>query len=595
MKKYYLVIVFLISACLNIFSLFDRNHLFYYLQNEQRNSQGLLFEEFHNVDIGLIEKSGIYGFNPYLRKSFFLGYFGYSALLTGTLPQDQKSEYVEVGARIKAYLEYPQLKGFFFNGDIYINQNTFNITNQGDLAWYGSFTTFFGETHLGYKHKYFSVILGFQRLISSDAIYNHLLVDDYSGPIFALKVKSMLGRFIDIELNYAMVRPHQGPWYSGDQVIKVDPVTQHDDTIYDVYYGKSLYTHKINIRPLPWIRIGICEGVFFLGENLNPYYANPFFSYILSQSLDQIVTNKEGSRYNIHAANLLAQVDFNIGFHGWRFYGEFFADDNNGNYFKFAEPLHPDKFAFILGGEIRGYLFTRYIRIPKLAEFIINNLYINFEYGIVSKYTYARESNFNYEYVRNEFKERYSEDSDGNPNYTSTTAASVNRVGNFLGFMYGPNSDCIDFAIGWRSDLWNTKEAPAEYQADVYFESFKEKRIPDRLFKLQLHFRQYRLGDERDVIRPYYWNEHWYYDMNTGEKKDSDKLGTSRKTEFLTRVLEIGHIFDINVYGDIVRLGNFVLGLEAQFYFHWRTFNPFTPKANVLFEPRYEMGMIISW
>src|SRR4030042_1567594 len=133
-----------------MFSLFDRNHLFYFMQNEQRNNSGLLFEEFQNVDIGLIEKSGIYGFNPYLRKSFFLGYFGYSALLTGTKPQDQKSEYTEVGARIKVLLEYPQLKGFFFNGDMYINQNTLNMTNQGDIAWGGRFTSFFAETTLGY-------------------------------------------------------------------------------------------------------------------------------------------------------------------------------------------------------------------------------------------------------------------------------------------------------------------------------------------------------------------------------------------------------------------------------------------------------------
>ena len=100
----------------------------------------------------------------------------------------------------------------------------------------------------------------------------------------------------------------------------------------------------------------------------------------------------------------------------------------------------------------------------------LSNLYINFEYGVVSKYTYARDSNFNYEYVRDEYPKRY----DIQPP-SEKRREEVNRIGNFLGFMYGPNSDCIDIAIGWRNDLKNVKEYTAGYQADEYFYSFIDR------------------------------------------------------------------------------------------------------------------------
>jgi len=491
-KKIILTIILFCITAFNIFSLVEKNE--------------------YN-DIGLNEKNGTYGFDSYMRKST-LSFITAVSSETTYDPAKGWTYYSEIGGRIKMLLDFPEMGGFFFNGDMFISKNSLKTYTSGDLAWWNSFVPYMGDTHIGYKNKYFTVKLGFQNLVSSDAIYNHLMIDDYSGSLPAIRLNSMLGRFVDIELIYAMIRPHQSAWYSGTTKIETDN-TQDDSTLYDVYYGKSLYTHKINIRPLPWIRIGVYEGVYFLGENINPWYANPFFMYIGSQLLDDTIADKAGSRFNTHAANLLAGVDFNIGFNGWRIFGEFLVDDFNGEYFKFQKPSHPDKFAFTLGFELRGYLLTKYIKMSSLAAFIVGNLYVNFEYGIVSKYTYSRDSNFNYEYVRDEYKGRYKS---SNPP-SAATVEKVNRIGNFLGFMYGPNSDSIDVAIGWRSDLYNVKEYSAGYQGDVYFQSFKEKRIPKRLFKIQLHFRNYRLGDERDVIMPYYWNEHPTYDLDTGEEK----------------------------------------------------------------------------
>ncbi len=568
MKKIIYISVIFIFFYYNLFSLIEKN-------------------DFN--DPGLNEKNGTYGFASYLRKSYLMFFTGVGSQQKFDEDTGQYITYSEVGGRIHLYSELPEMKGFFFNGDMYISRNSHAIYSSGDKSWWNSFIPYFGETHFGYKTKFFTIKLGFQNLVSSDAIYNHLLIDDYSGSLFGLSIDSMLGRFVDIQLTYNMVRPHQSPWYSGKDPIEVNEEYQDDDTLYDVYYGKSLYTHKINFRPLPWIRIGVYEGVYFLGENLNPWYANPFFIYIGSQLLDSVIADKEGSRFNTHTANLLSGIDFNIGFKGWRVYGEIFIDDFNlGEYIKFKNESHPNKIGLIFGGELRGYIFTRNFKLSPIADFILSNLYINFEYGVVSKYTYSRDSNFNYEYVRDEYTKRY-----GDAPPSESKIEEVNRIGNFLGFMYGPNSDCIDFAIGWRSDLYNVKEYSADYQADVYFQSFKKIIIPKRLFKIQLHFRNYRLGDERDVIMPYYWNEHPSYDLETGDEKD--EFGTSRKTEFLSRVVEIGEILDLNIYSDIVKLSRFVLGLESKFLFKWQTFDPFTSSQHTDFIFRWEFGAILSW
>ncbi len=573
--KHYLALIFALILSNSIFALIEKND--------------------YN-DIGLNEKNGIYDLNQYLGDSFFKFY-------TAVGNAREQGSFYDIGFRIKMFVALKELQGFFFIGDFFISRSTLKLSGTGDIAWWNNFIPYFGETHFGYQNKYFTIKLGFQNLVSSDAIYNHLLVDDYSGSLFALRATSLLSRFVDMDIIYSMIRPHQSAWYNGNDTVdsdlpsyvlnETDPIKRQEKLDdfkreYAVYYGKSLYIHKLNIRPLPWIRFGVYEGVYFLGENLNPWYANPFFMYIASQMLDKTINQKNGSRYNIHAANLLAGIDFNIGFNGWRIYGEFLLDDFNGEYFKFQNPSHPDKFGFILGGELRGYLFTKYIYFDPLTKFILSNFYINIEYGIVSKYTYSRDSNFNYEYVRQEYKFRYDTVPPSDKDINTT-----NRVGNFLGFMYGPNSDCLDIAIGWRSDLYNVNEYTAGYQGDIYFNSFKTKVIPKRLFKIQLHFRNYRLGDGRDVILPYYGNQSAQYDLDTSEAKS--KMGTSNGTEFLKQVLEIGDIVDLNVYADIVRLSRFIFGIENKFIFTWRTFYPFTHAQYTTFNFRWEFGVIINW
>jgi len=294
---------------------------------------------------------------------------------------------------------------------------------------------------------------------------------------------------------------------------------------------------------------------------------------------------------NTDASNIMLGGDFNIGFNGWRFYGEALIDDSNGEYFQFKSPSHPDKLAFLVGLEFRGYLLTTYLKLPREAELIVENLYVNFEYGVVSKYTFSRDPNFNYEYVRDEYRQKY--------DYSNPPAQSeidrVNRVGNFIGFMYGPNSDCIDCAIGWRSDLFNVKEYntgnPREGSpTDEYFQSMKKKKYPDRLIKLQLHYRHYRLGDERDVIMPFYWNEHPVYDEN-----HDGVAGTLRRTEFLARVVEVGNFMDLNLYSDIIRIDRFVVGAETKFNFLWKTLNYGLATENTTFNFRWDIGLIISW
>lgn len=557
-KKYFFVLL-LILLSYSLFSLIEKND---------------------NNDVGLVEKNGTFGFSPYMRSSYF-------QFLTGV----GTNEYSEIGFRIKMLMEFQELQGFYFNGDMQISRNSLSTYSKGDLSWWNSFVPYFGTTHFGYKHKYFTIKLGFQNFRSSDAIYNHLLLDDYSGSLFGLSATAMIGRFVDIELNYIMVRPHQGPWYQGDSTIDVPSHLSEKDRIalYGVTYGKSLYTHKINIRPLPWIRIGIYEGAYFLGENINPWYANPFFIYIGSQLLANVIEDKSGSRYNMHAANLLAGADFNIGFKGWRVYGELFFDDFVGEYFKFEAAPQPVKMGFVIGGELRGYLFTNYIKFSPIVEFILNGFYFNIEYGVVSKYTYARDANFNYEYVREEYQTRFDIEEPAQKEINS-----VNRIGNYLGFMYGPNSDCFDIAIGWRNDLKNIKEYNAEYQADVYFDSQKKKTVPQRLFKAQIHYRRYRLGDERNVIMPFWWNYHPAYELYYADGS-SNKKGVSRGTEFLAKVLEIGNILNLELYSDIFRFNRFVLGAETKFHFKWQTFLPWTPSVYTEFNFRWEFGLIISW
>ena len=282
MKKNIFILIISIFSALNIFSI------------TEVDSDG---------DIGLVPKDGTYGFASF-RKSKITLYASVGTNNTTDPSTGITTYYNELGAHIQMLLDMPELKGFYFNGDFQISHNSLSIYTTGDLAWWSSFVPWFGETYFGYKNKYFDVTLGFMDLVSSDAIYNHLALDDYSGSLPGLRIKGMLGRFIDFELLYLMIRPNQSPWWDGSQPISVNPETQPGDAnLYDGLYGKTLYTHKINIRPLPWIRVGIMEEVFFVGENINPWYANPFFSYIASNFLGSQINDKAGFRLNTDSGN----------------------------------------------------------------------------------------------------------------------------------------------------------------------------------------------------------------------------------------------------------------------------------------------------
>ena len=539
-----------------------------------------IVEENSYYDIGLKQKNGVFNFEPYLGQNYLIGFLSVG-----------NADFFEGGFKLRTYLDFPELLGFYFVGEFSMSKITAQNFS-GDLAWWGGIVPLFGETYFGFKKKYFNIKLGFQDLVSSDAIYNHLMIDDYSGSFFSLKIDSMISRFFDTQIVYSMIRPHQGPWYNGENEM-TEAAWADDNTLYDALYGKSLYFHKMNFRPAPWIRIGIQESVFFLGENINPWYLNPFFIYFGMSAIGDIIKKQNGSRYNMHASDIKMGLDFNIGFHGWRLFGEVLIDDSNGEYFKFAVPTHPDKVAFLIGGELRGYLFTRYIKMPSKLDYFLRNLYINFEYSITSKYIFSRDSNFHYEYVREEYLDYYYSN---NPPQTGEIN-KINRVGNFIGYMYGPDSDCIDVAIGWRNDLPSVKEDPAEYQADVYLDSLQNEEKPDRLIKVQLHYRHYRLGDSRNVILPYGTNEHpsydidWYTDTNGDGNLTNDTDGTNYRTSFMTGVFQHGNILDLNYYMDLIRISRFIMGIETKFYFHWYK----QQYASHDLQFRWDLGLVISF
>ena len=165
--------------------------------------------------------------------------------------------------------------------------------------------------------------------------------------------------------------------------------------------------------------------------------------------------------------------------------------------------------------------------------------------------------------------------------------------------MYGNNADCFDMAIGWRNALFQTKENTAEYQGDVYYDSFSKKKVIDRLFKIQFHYRHYRLGDERNIIAPYYMNEHYYFDVDQDLDSDGDgdkeNDASNRETEFLRVIVEEGNIFDISIYSDIFKVTRFAVGVETKFNFIWQTFNPRSVAEKTDFTFRWEIAFSVSW
>ncbi len=551
MKKSFLLII-LFTLALPIFGIIDTND--YY-------------------DINLIEKNGTFNFESYKRSNHSYLFGGFDT-----------NGYTEILGRMRLNIGPPELIGFYLVSEILFS-NSDKRDAGGEFEKTGNTMLFYGEAYIGFKNKWTSVKFGFQNLISSDAIYHRLLLDDYSGPIFALRWSQLLSRYVDMDLIYSFIRPHQGEW------------SPNLTTLYKKgeLYGKSLFVKKFNFRPLPWIRIGLSDSVYFLGENFNIWFMNPFSIYFITLSLNKFYDEKFGSGLNTGASDLKIGLDFQIGFNGWRVYGELLVDDSDAFFLMFKYPIFPNRIGAVLGGEIRGYLFTRYLKPPKAAEFFLKNLYINFEYAITSKYVYSRDHVCNYEYVREEYQKAY----DPRNPISQTELDRVQRVGNFLGYMYGNNADSFDIAVGWRNDIDQVKDYGAEYQTDVYYDSFKKKKFVDRLFKLQLHYRHYRLGDERNIIAPYYMNEHYYYDVDPDLDSDGDGIKdndtSNRDTEFLRVVLEEGNIFDINFYSDIFRITRFVIGIETKFNFHWRTRLPRTSAETTDFVFKWEIASVITW
>ncbi|HOJ64555.1 MAG TPA: hypothetical protein PLE45_09050 [Spirochaetota bacterium] len=547
---YLILIIFLINF--NLFSILEVND--YY-------------------DINLIEKSGIFRYETFQRYN--------SSTTIGLLSTDYFHEFA---GRMVLTIMPPELYGFMIKSEAIFSRST-KREYGGEFEKTNGLILYYGEAYLGFRNKYFTAKLGFQNLVSSDAIYNHLLLDDYSGPFFALKLSFIITRFVDVDLIYNFIRPHQGEWSS------------NLTTIYEKssLYGKSLFIRKVNIRPLPWIRLGFSDSVYFLGENMNIWFLNPFSVYFVTLALEKFFVEKYGSALNTGSSDLKVGFDFNIGFKGWRVYGELMVDDSEAFFLMFRYPIFPNRVGFVIGGELRGYLFSNYIKLPKYFNFIFGNMYINMEYGVVSKYTYSRDDNNNYEYVRQEYQNKY---------YTTAPVSQeelnrIQRVGNFIGFMYGSNSDCFDIAIGWRNDLVDVRGYAAEYQGDIYFDSFKNKKIVDRLFKFQIHYRHYRLGDERNILTPFYMNEHYYFDLDQDLDSDGDGNKTNdhsnRETEFLRIILEEGNQLDFHIYSDIIRISRFIIGIESKFNFIWTTFHPYTWKEETNFTFRWEIGLSIIW
>lgn len=558
------------------------------------------------LDPGLVEKNGTFDLNRYLYSNYILGF------ISGAT-----DNYFEAGAKLKVHYQPEMLKGFYANGEMMIS----NISARqvgGDAAdWWGGNIPFFGETNFGFDSRWFDFQFGFQNLVSSTGIYHNLTLDDYSGSFLAYKSNLAITKYFDFQVIYNFVRIHQGPWYTGEATYDYDylydSIMLHRDEygsldFYQAKYGKSVYFHKINIRPAPWLRIGLQEATYFLGENLNPYLLNPFFIYFATAMIGNYLQDKTGTSYNLGGSDGKIGLDFSVGFDGWRFYGEAMIDDANGEYFKFQRPDHPDRVGFMVGGELRGYLFDKYLQLPRTIGYFVKHLYINLELVAVSRYTFSRDSNYNYEYVRDEFPYKYYpkiyatiKNPDGTPKYpdymeyTAEMSKRINRVGNFIGYMYGSNSDSIDIAIGWRNDLYNVKDSKADYITDRYYESQKKNQRPDRLFKLQLHYHHYRLGEDRDVVLPFYMNEHFYYDLNPYEKVNDDGDKTARRTGFVDTVLEEGNTFDINVYTDLLRVNRFTLGLEAKTEFKWVTYLPRTAQESTDFTFKFDIGVVIGF
>ena len=182
--------------------------------------------------------------------------------------------------------------------------------------------------------------------------------------------------------------------------------------------------------------------------------------------------------------------------------------------------------------------------------------------------------------------------------YRNRDRERVQRIGNFIGYMYGNNADSFDIAIGWRNDLFNVTETSTNYITDRYYESERKKKNFNRLLKIQLHYRHYRLGDYRDVVMPYYLNQHFYYDLDPYTDLDGDgdpQMIPLLCTGFVDKFLERGNIFDVSVYSDLFRINRFVTGVESKFEIKAITTSPETKYEITNFHFTFDVAFIIGF
>ncbi|HOV14899.1 MAG TPA: hypothetical protein PK771_11485, partial [Spirochaetota bacterium] len=277
-------------------------------------------------DFGLNEKTGTFGITPYIRPNY---------LLTGGT-FSVKDGFTEWLLKYHTYIDLPELCGVFFNidftmansaqlVDLFLKKNDRFL---GEFKKLINFTFNYGEGYIGYKNTYVTLKFGFQNCKSTDSIYHNLLIDDYSGVYLGLRSDIMFSRFFDVQLIYNFIRPQNSLWTTKD----LSSMTE----AYNGLYGKSLFIKKLNFRPLPWIRIGLTDSVYFLGENFNIWYLNPFSLYYMTAAMSQVFKNKYGTEFNTGASDIKFTIDFNVGFDGWRAYGEVMIDDLDAKYVVFA-------------------------------------------------------------------------------------------------------------------------------------------------------------------------------------------------------------------------------------------------------------------
>ena len=161
----------------------------------------------HNdyLDPGLVEKSGQFNVNRYLLSNYIAGFYS-----TGT------NGVTEGGVKLDLHYDLPYIKGVFFNAEFSMSNLSSREVSGDASRWWGGNIPFFGETNFGISTKYFYAKLGYQNVVSSDAIYNHLIIDDYSGTFFAYRSELMVSQYVDFQAIYNIVRWHQSSWYNGE-------------------------------------------------------------------------------------------------------------------------------------------------------------------------------------------------------------------------------------------------------------------------------------------------------------------------------------------------------------------------------------------